>query len=134
MKVFGSTRRLKNTTTENLAGSWTRTVTASNCGSLCRKSSCPGQLLACSRHCLLCRGPLELPALCSYQQAHNALKTRLARDTIKSTRICAHPFCFLASFHRGDTYEAFLPAFLLPIVRSSFICRGRSNCGIHPTS
>src|SRR6267154_1703358 len=48
-KVFGSTRRSRNTTTENLDGSWTRMVTASSCGSLCRKGNCgdyvPGERL-----------------------------------------------------------------------------------------
>src|SRR5260370_33780817 len=41
MKVFGSTRRSRNTTTENLAASWTPTATASSCGNHCRKSCCP---------------------------------------------------------------------------------------------
>src|SRR6267142_1719652 len=49
MKASGSTRRSRNTTTENSAGSWTRTATASSCGNLCRKSSCPGHLHACCR-------------------------------------------------------------------------------------
>jgi hypothetical protein len=55
-EVSGWTRRSTNTTTEDLAGSWTRTATASSCGNLCRKSSCRWPLHACSRPYLVCIG------------------------------------------------------------------------------
>src|SRR5712664_3402556 len=116
MKAFGSTRRSRDTTTENLAGSWTPTATASSCGNRCRKSSCPGHCTRASD--IISFVASGLACLCGCLQAWNDLKAAGPNHS-KRAGISAHPFFLSASLHRGGTYEALLFGLLLACVRSN---------------
>src|SRR5260370_2795747 len=74
MKASGSTRRSRNTTTEDLVGSWTWTATALSSGNLCRKSSCPDRLPGSFRERLVRGFAAELGFLLCCFLSHNSMK------------------------------------------------------------
>src|SRR6266446_701610 len=132
MKAFGSTRRSRNTTTENLAGSWTRTATASSCGNRCRKSSCPGHCTRASD--IISFVASGLASLCECLQAWNALKAA-GPNHHKSAGDSAHPHCHFASLEREYANDPF--SFVVRpagVCFCSIICLRSTNCEIRPTS